>query len=126
VPGTFATTMALVTAAFAGACSSSSGGGPTVVDASTVDVESQVGADASASDASEDVVISPVDTCSEAQLAFFINNMPCAQCVAQNCAALLRACTNCPLCQQQLSGCPACTSMCFGGGTGMPAFDSGL
>ncbi len=119
-------TMALAVAAFAGACSSSSGGGPTVVDASTVDVESQVESDATASDASEeDVEISPVDTCSESQLAF-ATSMACGQCVAQNCAALLRSCTNCILCMQQLSTCPACTSMCFGGGTGMPPIDSGL
>jgi hypothetical protein len=117
--------LALAVAAFSAGCSSSSSG-PTVVDASVVDAETQVESDGAADANEEEAAISPVDTCSEAQLAF-ATNMACGQCVATSCAKLLNACTNCILCQQQLgTGCPACASMCFGGG-GMrvTAADSG-
>ena len=57
--------------------------------------------------------------CSEGQLAY-ATNMQCGQCVAQNCMALLMACTNCPLRVLQLSGCPACSATCFARGHGCP------
>jgi hypothetical protein len=117
--------MALGAAAFSAACSSSSSG-PTVVDASLVDVGIQVESDGAADASEEDAEVSPVDTCSQAQLSF-ATTMACGQCVATSCAKFLQSCTNCILCQQALgTGCPACGSMCFGGG-GMPvtAPDSG-
>jgi hypothetical protein len=125
VPRNFANATALAVAAFSAACSSSSNG-PTVMDASVVDAETQAESDGAADANEEEAEISPVYTCSEAQLAF-ATNMACGQCVAAMCAKLLSACTNCILCQQQLgTGCPACASMCFGGG-GLPvtAPDSG-
>jgi hypothetical protein len=122
---TIARAMTLAMATLSAACSTSSGGG---VDGS-VDVEIGAEPDVAAADASdEEAESSPVYGCNEAQLAF-ATTMACGQCVAQNCAALLRACTNCPLCEMQLTGCPACLSMCFAGagtppGTGVP-LDSG-
>jgi hypothetical protein len=81
--------------------------------------------DASVADASdEEAESSPVYGCSQAQLAY-ATSMPCGQCVAQNCAALLAACTNCVLCEMQLTGCPACTATCYARGGVAAAFDGG-
>jgi hypothetical protein len=117
---TIASAMTLAVAMLSAACSSSSGGG---ADAGVVDAEVDAESDVTAGDASdEEAESSPVYGCNEAQLAF-ATSMACGQCVAQNCAALLHACTNCVLCEMQLSGCPACGSTCFaragaGAGTG--------
>jgi hypothetical protein len=123
---TIAGALTLSMAALSAACSSSSGGGAD----GSVDVEIAAESDATVVDASdEEAESSPVYGCNEAQLAF-ATSMACGQCVAQNCAALLRACTNCPLCELQLTGCPVCLSVCFAGagaGPGAPAaLDSGL
>lgn len=113
---TIAPAMTLAIATLSAACSSSSGGGAD----GSVDVEIAAEPDAGAADASdEEAESSPVYGCNEAQLAF-ATTMACGQCVAQNCAALLRACTNCPLCEMQLTGCPACLSMCFAGAGARP------
>ena len=100
--------IALVAAALSSACSSSSGGNG---DGGVTDAG--LGPSFDAADANEEEAeSSPVFGCSEAQLAYG-TSMACGQCVAQNCAALLKACTNCVLCQMQLNQCPACLSMCF-------------
>ncbi len=120
---TIASAMTWAVATLSAACSSTSGGhadGGVVVDAE-VDAES----DATVEDASdEEAESSPVYGCNEAQLAF-ATTMACGQCVAQNCAKLLQACTNCVLCEMQLSGCPACGSTCFGGTRTGATFDGG-
>jgi hypothetical protein len=120
MPRTLATATTLAILACSAACSSSSGGG---VDAGVVDVTAPE-LDVTVEDASdEEAESSPVYGCSQAQLAF-ATNMQCGQCVAQNCAALLKACTNCVLCEMQLSGCPACTATCYARGA-TAALDAG-
>ncbi len=122
MPRTLVTAMTLTIFACYAACSPSSGGGG--MDAGVPDVVAPE-LDSAVTDASEEEAeISPVDTCSEAQLAF-ATSMTCGQCVAQNCSAILMACTNCPLCMQQLSGCPACTGACFARGSAATSFDAG-
>ena len=123
MPRTFATATTLAVFACCTACSSSSGGG----DAGTVDaIAPSEEDDATAADASdEEAESSPVYGCDEAQLAF-ATGMACGQCVAQNCAAYLKACTNCILCEMQLSmGSSMCTATCFARGMVAPAFDAG-
>jgi hypothetical protein len=121
MPRTLAIATTLAILACSTACSSSSGGG---VDAGVVDVAAPPELDVTVEDASdEEAESSPVYGCSQAQLAF-ATNMQCGQCVAQSCAALLKACTNCVECEMQLSGCPACTATCYARGAAA-AFDAG-